>query len=305
MIRSVLPSLTFLLFSFTLSAQINWADSTVQAIAYWHLDDSLGYEVQLETIKLQNGDTTSRQVLTYDVMVTILDSTSSNYLVEWYYYNYDIQGADPITEKIMKLSEEIPVEILTDELGMILGVPNWEEVRDQSNEAVDKAVADYISIPGIKDIVDATKQTYDSEVGIMNTAIQDAQQYNTFFGLVYILGERIEGQLRVPNVYFPDEPFDAQVTIELFDLNREVNSYLLRYEHQVDPDQLLAATLKHLQNMGMSGEELEEVASLQLVNTVICESEIHNSGWVLQSKQIKEVTADENREVQIRTIRLK
>ena len=49
----------------TLVAQIDWENSSAQAITYWDLYDSVSYEVLLEKIKINEGDTTSHQKITY------------------------------------------------------------------------------------------------------------------------------------------------------------------------------------------------------------------------------------------------
>lgn len=304
MMTRILTTFFLLFFSCSVFAQISWPDSTVQAITYWDLYDSVGYEVQLDKIKLANGDTTSHQIITYDVAVTVIDSTSSGYLVEWYYYNFDIQGADPISEKIMKVSEDVAIEIITDELGVIQGVQNWEEVRNYTYDVIDKVFKDFGN-PTVEQVISGVKSMYATEEGITYAAIQDAQQFHSFFGLAYTMGERIEGMIQVPNLYNPEEPFDAEVNMELFKLNKESNSYTLLYVHQVDSEQLLAATLKYLESIGLPQEALGEIENLNLVNTVAVESTIHNSGWLLDSYQIKEVVADQSREVEIRSILMK
>ena len=289
----------------TLVAQIDWKNSSAQAITYWDLYDSVSYEVLLEKIKINEGDTTSHQKITYDVGVTVVDSTHNSYVIEWHYQHFEVEGADPFTARLLSISDDITVQIRTDELGTIQTVENWEVVRDYTSGIIDELLADMQSIPKLESIVENMKSMYATEAGVTNAAIQDAQQYHTFFGVVYELGEKIESPMLVPNLYFPDEPLRAKLKLELTDLDRELDSYFLRYEHVVNEGDLKQATYKYLEQMEMPKMVLDEIAKLDLTTTVLCESQIHNSGWVIGSRQVKETNARGSKELEIRTIVMK
>ena len=54
--------LLMLVLSFTANAQINMADSTVQVIGYWSIDDTQSYQVSLEKYRIKDGDTSARNL---------------------------------------------------------------------------------------------------------------------------------------------------------------------------------------------------------------------------------------------------
>ena len=94
--KQILPAIYFLT---TLSTfgQIHLEDSTVQVIGFWDKNEKQNYAVSLEKIKIKGADTTSREMIRYDVEVTIRDSTAHAYLVEWYYKNFTISSPNKVS----------------------------------------------------------------------------------------------------------------------------------------------------------------------------------------------------------------
>lgn len=299
-------SLLCLLFAAnSLFGQINWQDSTVQAITYWGLYDSMTYEVQLEKTKTQNGDTTLHDLITYDVGVTVIDSTASAYLLAWHYYNFNYEGNNPVVEQTMGISENITVQIKTDELGVVLGVENWEEVRDYTYGLIDEVLQGENIPSTVKSVLKGMKKFYATPEGLANLAIQDAMQFHTFFGAKYKLGEVIEDVMSLPNLYSPDEPFDADFSVELEAVDTLAYNYSLRYVQEIDKEQLMSTTIKYLKSIGMPDELLADVDPESMKNHLVSAASFTNDGWLLHSEQVKTVSMDEFVELEIRTIVLK
>ena len=75
---------TLFLLSSTLFGQIHIQDSMVQVIGYWSKQDTQSYAISYEKIKIKNKDTISRELMNYEVDITILDSTANSYTKEWF-----------------------------------------------------------------------------------------------------------------------------------------------------------------------------------------------------------------------------
>ena len=73
-----------------LEAQINMNDSTAQVIAYWNLNDKQTYQVTTEKYKIVDSDTTVTEYFKYMVDITVKDSTSNSYTIDWFYHAYEI-----------------------------------------------------------------------------------------------------------------------------------------------------------------------------------------------------------------------
>ena len=75
--KNSLLVLVFFMSTFVLSAQINKENSTVQTIAYWNLGEKHEYSITREQVKLKENDTISKEFSTYDVDITVVDSTAN------------------------------------------------------------------------------------------------------------------------------------------------------------------------------------------------------------------------------------
>ena len=245
----------YFLITFTTFGQIHLEDSTAQVIGFWDKNEKQIYSVSLEKIKVKGTDTTSREMIKYDVEVTIKDSTAHSYLVEWFYKNYTTNSPNKVTQKLMSVAQDIKVLIETDEFGAIKGVTNWQEVRDYIKAGTNKLKKEFKDIPKMDEIITQMEKSYSTKAGIESQAIQDAQQFYTFHGAKYTLHEVLSGQLKTANLYGP-EPFDTEFTVSLDEINPEDNNYILRSTQIVNADQLAEATYAYLVNFRKQWELL-------------------------------------------------
>ncbi|HBS11071.1 MAG TPA: hypothetical protein DEO36_00800 [Flavobacteriaceae bacterium] len=127
--------------------QINMKDSTAQVIGYWNIGDKQSYNVSLQKIKLRETDTISNELMTYNVDVTVIDSTANSYSIEWFYHNYKTNSTNEIVKKVTSLSEDLKVIIETDEFGARKGKAtsrfsqsnsSISKIKNLTNEAITK-----------------------------------------------------------------------------------------------------------------------------------------------------------------------
>lgn len=299
-------AIIFTVVTTTAFGQISMADSTAQAIAYWRIGDKQSYAMSLQKLKLRGTDTTENVLVTYDVDITVIDSTEDSYLVEWYYQNYQTNSTNEIVKKITGLSEDIKVIIETDEFGAIRSVRNWQEVSKYMKKTIQSLKAD-LKNPQMEPIFKQVENMYTTKEGIEAAAVQDAQQFHTFHGGRYVLGEVLEAPLKVPNVYYPDKPLDSRVTLYLDELNPEDNNFIIRSSQEVDSEQLTETTLNYLKSMAKSmrtpAPKREDMGQVSNVTTTA--SRIHDTGWVIYSIQTKTVKAAGATNIEERIIEIK
>ncbi|MDH5603619.1 MAG: hypothetical protein OEY51_06760 [Cyclobacteriaceae bacterium] len=300
---------TFFLTVLTTTAfgQINLDDSTAQVISYWNRGEKQSYSMSLQKIKLKGTDTTENVLMTYDVDITVIDSTENSYLVEWFYKNYKTNSTNEIIKKITALSEDIKVIIETDEYGAIKGVKNWKEVSEYMKSAIQPVLDEYKNIPQIQQVFKQMENMYTTKQGIEAMAIQDAQQFHTFHGGKYLLGEVLEIPLQVPNMYDQNSPLDSKVSLSLDELNPEDNNFIIRSSQEVDSDQLTDVTYNYLKAMSKSmkapAPKKEDIG--QLTNVTTTASRIHGTGWIIYSIQTKTVEAPGATNIEERIIEIK
>ncbi|MEO1518836.1 MAG: hypothetical protein AAFV95_27725 [Bacteroidota bacterium] len=299
--------LFMLMMAMTANGQMNFQDSSAQVISYWDLGEKYEYSVTLQKLKYTEKDTSSNETITYDVEVSVIDSTENSYTVRWHYKNFTSDSKNPIVQKLTAISEDIAVDIKLDELGAIQSVANWEEVRDYMAESIDSVRSEFGQLPALEKAFAQMKNTYSTKASIEAGAIRDVLQFHNFHGGRYILNEEATGTVKTPNLYDPEKPFDTNVSVMLEELDQENNQFIIRSIQEVDAEQLTETTYNYLKKMTEdAGQEIikrEDFIGLKnLVETV---SRIHNTGWVIESVMWKEVAAEGITNMEIRTIQMK
>jgi hypothetical protein len=287
--------------------QMNFQDSSVQVISYWDLGERYEYAVTYQKLQYSGVDTTLNETMTYDVDVSVIDSTANSYTVRWFYKNFKSDSKNPIIQKLTAISENIPVDIKLNEVGMIQSVMNWEAVRDYIAASIDSLRSGLPQIPEIDKMFQRLQAIYSNQASIETAAIQDAWQFHSFYGGKYNLNETTTGQLKTANLYYPDNPFDTEFSVTLEELDQSGNQYVIRSVREVNPEQLAESTYRYIKDMykDLNKEVPQRELFKELKYTEETVSQIHNTGWVLESILWKEVVSDGTTNMEIRKILMK
>lgn len=286
--------------------QINLEDSTVQVVAFWDKNEKQSYTVTTDKFKIKGTDTTSREVIKYDLDITVLDSTAKFYTVEWFYKNYQVETNNEFTRKAAAISKDMKVIIKTDELGSFAEVVNWKEVRDYTKKSINTLRKDVKNVPGMDQIMDRIEQAFSSKEAIESVIIADIHQFLLFHGVRYELGKPLEGKIKVANVMGAKD-FDSDLSVYLDEIDSEDDNYIMRASQVVDEEQLIDATVNYLASMmdKKKGKVIKREDIKGLKHEMLTGSRIHNSGWVIYSVQTKTVTSDNLTNVEERVIEIK
>jgi hypothetical protein len=283
--------------------QINMADSTVQVIGYWDNNEKQSYLITLEKLKISDEDTTSRELWKYEVDITIVDSTSDSYIINWHYHDYDIQTNDDLINKVASISEDMTVTIKTNELGTVKEVVNWEEIQAYIYEGTAILREELKDIPNMEKFISQMEAMYSTKEMIQAVATKDIQQFYTFHGGKYLLGEELTATVKSPNLY-GGEPFDTDLIVWLDEINAEDNNSILRMKQTIDSEQLTKTTFDYLTSvastMDVSPPKWDNFPPLK--NETWYASRIHGSGWTIYSIETKEVSAENALNVEERII---
>lgn len=281
-------------------------DSTVQVISYWDKGEKQIYSITSEEYKVKAGDTTSREVMHYDVEVTVTEVLDSSITVEWIYRNMQSDSKKPIMQKILNATKDMRVVFKTDELGVFREVINWEEVSDYIRKATADLRKEYSNIPEMTEVINQIEATYGSRKAIESAGIADIQQFHTFHGARYKLGEVLQGTIQVPNILGKD-PFDSDFSLYLDEINEAENTYVMRASQEINKEQLTEATLLYLTTLSksMKVDPPSRTDIGQLSNNTQTASRLHGSGWLIYSVQTKTVTSNNQTKVEERIIEIK
>lgn len=301
----VIAGITFL-FSLSSFGQINEKDSTVQVVAYWSKLDTQSYNVSYEKIKIKSQDTISKELMKYQVDITVIDSTKNSYTTEWFYKNFTIDTKNELVKKLTAISNDISVTIKTDEFGAFIEILNWQEVRDYLTKVAKKLEEELKEIPNYKEIIEKVLAVYATKESIEANAIKDALQFYSFHGVKYKLGEEISGKVPVGN-NFGGKPFETNVTYSLDEINVEAGNAIIRMKQTVNSEQLTNETYNYLKRMGTFGAKIpNRVDFPSLTNETYTASRIHGeTGWVIYSIETKEIKAKESTNIEERILEIK
>ncbi len=273
--------------------QINMNDSTVQVIGYWDKNDKQTYMVTNESYKVKDSDTTPGESYKYSVDITIVDSAADSYTIDWFYHDYDIKADNELIKKLSSIAEDMTVTIITDGLGAFKEVKNWKDIRDFIFKATKMLKAETKDIPNIDKVIKQMEDIYSTKESIEAAAIKEIQQFYTYHGGKYKLGQEISASMKVANLY-GGEPFDTEVTLWLDEINTEDNNSIIRMQQIVNSEQLTKTTFDYLtkmsETMKVPGPKWDDFP--QLKNETWTSSRIHNAGWVIYSIETQEVSAE-------------
>lgn len=304
--KNRLLALILLVMGATTFGQIDMADSTAQVITYWDKGEKQNYVVTTQKIKINGADTTSKELVTYEVEVLVLDSTDKSYTIQWLYKNIKTTSKNPTMQKAINVTKDMKVIFKTDEFGALVEVVNWKEIKEYIQKTTLALRQDFKNSPEMEKVISQIEAIYSTKEAIESTSIKDIQQFHTFYGGKYKLGEILEGKLKVPNILGPD-PFDSEVTVYLDEINQEENNVIVRSTQTVDKEQLITATLSYMtamaKNMKIDPPKREDLKNLK--NETLVASRIHGTGWVVYSIQTTTVSSDDAISIEERILELK
>jgi hypothetical protein len=286
--------------------QINMSDSTAQVVGYWDLNESLTYIISNQKFQIQEGDTLSSEFEMYEVDITVIDSTADSYTIKWHYRDYYLESDDEIRKRLASILSDIDVIIRTSELGAFIEVVNWEEIRNYIMIGTSIMKEEYKDTPNMDKVIEQVENLYQTKEGIERATILEILQFYFFHGVKYKLSEKYTSNIKSPNL-LGGEPFNAQITLWLDEINPDENNSVFHMHQIVDSTELTNATFEYLSSMAETLNApppiREEFPTLQ--NEIKRKYGIHGSGWLYYSIESKEVKAMNIKNIEKRIIELK
>jgi hypothetical protein len=288
------------------SAQINLKDSTVQTVGYWDKKEKQIYSIVTDKFKVKGKDTISKARLTYDVEITVIDSTDKSYTLQWAYSNCKSTSTDKIRKKIDAAPQGLKILVKTDELGAFEEVLNWQQVRDHILRTSSLLRTEFGNDKDFDMVMKELEKIYSTKENIEAIAINDIQQFYMFHGGKYTKGEPAEGTIQIPNV-LSSKPFDAEVLIYLDEINKDDDNYVLRYEQTVDEKQLIVAATEYVTALAKKiGKPVpKDLGIKEMIHQTIVGARMHEYGWPIYSILTKTVTSEDIINIEERVIEIK
>lgn len=236
------------LFAGTGFGQINTSDSSVQIIPLWNLGETNTYEISYQQLTYIYEDTLSDVTITYDIDLTVIDSTDESYTVRWQNKNFNIVPFSAGLKTLYDAANITPVDVKISRLGVFEEVLNWREVKDSTNKYFRKIRRQMRRDADAHQSMLAMKSAISSKQSIESEWIPNVLQFHKFHGARYILNKEITGKVLTPNYYNESEPFDTYVTVILENINSEFKNYTVRAFLEIDTEQLTNSTYEYYSN---------------------------------------------------------
>ncbi|MCX2745576.1 hypothetical protein OO013_16970 [Mangrovivirga sp. M17] len=262
---------SFIFSSIAASAQINPADSSVQVISYWDLNESQNYTIHEERMSLKGTDTTSYLIIKYDVEITVTDSSESSYLISWHFQNVESGPGNKENKVHDSMMKGLTFKYYTDEFGSLRKIINTQEVKEALIKKVD-------SLEKLNDISLSYQALADR---IEKNTREKINQFHEFHGSELIYKETYEFESELAG-YDKEDEMLVTTYLWLDDVDMEDYTYILQKEQKADEELLKKIFPKN---------SIKDPAY-----TTWLASRIHDSGWLIYSiREIEQKTAEYTR----------
>jgi hypothetical protein len=297
--KKALSILFFVIINYSFG-QINYEESTFQAITFWDLKEKQNYDITISQYRIVKNDSILKNKIKYQVEIIVIDSTAKNYEIEWHFKNFVTTSNSKIKQEIDKIYEGIKIKYKTDELGVFEKITNLESVRKQIQKKLDNIKKENKSLSDLGS--DFTKLEFflKNKNSLENLFAKDINQFHYFHGVAFELNESQSAKMEVPNL-LGGKPFDADITFEMTDINSEYEFAVLRMEQVVNSVELKKSVIEFLKKTrGYKGDYILE----ELKNEIRMATSMHNTGWPIYSSHIVDINLGDEQTVEIREIEL-
>lgn len=272
----------------------------------WEKGEKVSYEFWKQAHKKKPGrnsvDATFRSKLDLEVM----EKNKNGYLVKWLMGKPKLESGNrelaknPLFEKMLALSAEIPILLEIDSEGTLEGVKNWKEIQTKMEKATDdmfdlleqNRAATSIS----QSIKDQTKTLFKTREQVEILSTKEAQLFFMMLGIPLSTSDTLEYEDSLPNP-FGLEPLPSKAAISVVSIDRKKGVILLTWKQTIDPQKAFQIIMRSLAKM--TGKEVPKITTpSDLIITDDARFVIDiNSGWIRQMSHCRTIEAGDYKEV--------
>jgi hypothetical protein len=268
-------------------------DSTIAMIAFWSIDDEAIYEFKEVEDKLSKGEKTLK-TSTYDVRMTIVDSTENKYSLKWEYENIKRDyKLEPFEEELMEICADIPVQYRTDELGTFETIENWKEMKGFADKAFNRLISEKKDLPdsisvGLKNMLSAMFESEEQ----MNYWARDLKFFH------YLYGANLNRKTPFEGIKLYSNPFIKKIMpgtqrIEVIAVDEENWIAKIKVKSGIDGDKakdlMIDFIKQNMENSGIKDEseiKREDIPNYSVTEEIDCTYDIL-TGYILKGSYSK------------------
>ena len=265
-----------IIFTTTLNAQYNKENQSVDVIPYWNKDNVLKYKIIETKITHKQNDTINKKSNSYDLKISVLDSTANSYTLKWE-TNLNIPDDKPeiknYIDKNLKELNQIQIIYKTDEFGTVQEIINKKEIKKTYKKVFDLLLNK--SSLGEKELK-MIYQFIENDEYFNNYLMQDLNQFHLFYGLSLNKTEQ-EDEINFTNP-ITQSPMLLKQRYRLINIDEENEIYILSMSQTVDENQFLEDFKTKF------GKDFDkDIANPNFNINVLLKQTFNNSGIILNS----------------------
>lgn len=278
-------------------AQDQKKDATASIVSYWKEGDTKRFTVRKTKEKDVNGKL-SKETVSQDVTLRVLDEDENSYTVEWTYENTTAQVGNPLIERLYATSNGLRVIYRTDELGVFTELLNWKEIQEHLYKALDMAEKQVEDNQAAKSVFSQFKAIYSTRESI-ESMLKDINIYHSPYGSEYTLNEKITAETQLPNM-LGGSPLPAKVEVQMTELKPELDYCKIVTKQRIDREKATQMVYEFLKRTSeQSGKPLPKDFEMPVLNVDdTSEHEIELAkGWVKKAYHKRELQSGPARQI--------
>ena len=195
----------------------------VTMITYWEMGDQFNYSRTEEKYRFINGKRKTKydELITNNVVITVLDQTDTSYLLELVYSNFQIED-DPTLAMKNDVFGELKIKYTTDEMGTFDSIVNKQELSDYAKGSLEKIL--------VNSNLDTEKNSQAKEIlevmysieNIEALFIEDIVMIHNYYGYGFELNDPTEFDVVYPSIGNVEINGTLIVTLKSVDETRDV-----------------------------------------------------------------------------------
>ncbi|MHA4810773.1 hypothetical protein ACX0G9_21885 [Flavitalea flava] len=287
-LRLLLALLPVILISTAARSQKAIKDSSAECLANWKTGEEKIYSIVHTKSTRQSGQEPSAVRFSYEVHVKVVDSTASEYTIQWVYHL-----TPEMKEELMKQPDPLPIfdgmqVIYTiSEVGAYKELFNWEEVRDNYLHMLESSLSQNPSNPPNQDSASKAailqaKKLFQSKEMVEGALIKEILVYHHPYGYSFSTKDlRVETELSNP---FGGRPLPAIQSFRITKLDPQHDRFTLAIRQNIEKgrskpifDEVIKK--RNIKNEGELKKLLAEMASFE-INDSTEYIFIQSSGWI-------------------------
>lgn len=276
----ILLSITFLALCTIVFSQNNNPDSA-SCIAFWEKGESKIFHIVHEKTSSENGKLKSQFSLAYEAHVTVIDSSTENYTIQWIFHLSDsVKKANPGLADLSPVYEGLKMIYKTSQTGVFVELMNWREVKDAYVKMMELSIRKELDSVG-KAALEQSKAFFNSKEMVEAALIREIQLFHLPYGYQFSTTE-IKEKGELPNP-FGGDPLPALHTYKITELRPKqdyFNLVVTQYIDKMGSKKIIEDVFKR---MGVQNDSsIVEVEKILNTLEIKDESEYHiiySTGW--------------------------